>query len=139
MLPVKKIYIDTKKKTSDSVSNSNFKYEIPETIALPHNTVFFIDDICIPHTWYTIETNVNDRVYIQFADRTLSSSSPAGICKIVQLDAGNYNLQTLATEITHKANTAFAPATTPFYVTPNQNSNTLFLSGPYYIESVLQA
>ena len=63
MLPVKKIYIDTKKKTADSISNSNFQYEIPETIALPHNTIFYIDDVCIPHSWYTIEDGVNDRIH----------------------------------------------------------------------------
>ena len=41
-LPVKKIYIDTKMKTFDSYSNSNFKWELPETVALPHNCIFLL-------------------------------------------------------------------------------------------------
>ena len=61
-IPIKKIYVDTKKKTQDSFSNSRFKWELPETISLPHNTIFYIDDICIPHSWYTIESNMNDRL-----------------------------------------------------------------------------
>ena len=38
-LPVKKIYIDTKMKTFDSYSNSNFKWEL---VALPHNCIFLL-------------------------------------------------------------------------------------------------
>lgn len=33
----RKIYIDTKYKTKDSVSNSDFKIELPETVLLPEN------------------------------------------------------------------------------------------------------
>ena len=39
-LPIKKIYIDTKYKTKDSVSNSHFKIELPQTLLKPENTVF---------------------------------------------------------------------------------------------------
>ena len=45
MLPVKKIYIDTKYKTKDSISNSNFKYKLPQTMFMPENTVFYVDDV----------------------------------------------------------------------------------------------
>ena len=41
-LPVKKIYIGTNMKTFDSYSNSNFKWELPETVALPHNCIFLL-------------------------------------------------------------------------------------------------
>ena len=33
----RKIYIDTKYKTKDSVSSSDFKIELPETVLLPEN------------------------------------------------------------------------------------------------------
>ena len=39
MLPIKKIYIDSRHKTSDSISDSYFKFELPMTIHLPENTV----------------------------------------------------------------------------------------------------
>ena len=53
-LPCNKIYIDSKFKTSDSYSNSNFKIELAESFLMPQNTTFQIDDICIPHSWTTI-------------------------------------------------------------------------------------
>jgi hypothetical protein len=61
-LPIKKVYVDSKYKTKDSISDSNFKFELPQTILTPHNCVFFVDDVAIPHSWYT----VNDHNYKLF-------------------------------------------------------------------------
>ena len=54
MLPIKKIYIDSRFMSSDSQSSSNFKIDLPQNIDLPEDTVFYMDDICIPNSWYTI-------------------------------------------------------------------------------------
>ena len=64
MLPIKKIYIDSKFKTLDSVSSSNFKIDLQSTLLFPENSVFYIDDVSIPHSWYSIEENINDRIYL---------------------------------------------------------------------------
>ena len=40
MLPVKKIYVDSRYKTQDSISNSRFKYELPASVLLLDDTVF---------------------------------------------------------------------------------------------------
>ena len=88
MLPCKKIYIDTKHKTTDSISNSNFKWELPETLSLPHNTIFYVDDICIPHSWYTIEANVNDRLYMQLTNNHTTVGTEINDCNIVTLSLG---------------------------------------------------
>ena len=53
-LPIKK-FIDTKYKTADSVSNTDFKIELQQTLSFPNNRVFYIDDVSIPHSWYVIE------------------------------------------------------------------------------------
>ena len=50
-----KVYIDSRFKTNDSVSNSDFKFELKEQIEIPDDTVCYIDDISIPHSFYTIE------------------------------------------------------------------------------------
>ena len=42
MLPLKEIYIDSRDRTPDSVSSSNFKYELPFTTQMPDNTVFLL-------------------------------------------------------------------------------------------------
>ena len=51
---INKIYIESIYKTSDSVANGDFKIEIKEAFDLPDNTTCYIDDISIPHTWYSI-------------------------------------------------------------------------------------
>ena len=61
---IKKVYIDSRYKTNDSVSNSDFKFELKEALDLPDNTVCYIDDICIPHTWYSIGY-YNNKLYIE--------------------------------------------------------------------------
>ena len=63
-LPVKKVHIDTAHKTADSTSNSSFRFTLAESVTLPDNCVFYVDDVCLPHAWYTIETGLNDRFFI---------------------------------------------------------------------------
>ena len=45
LLPINKIYCDTAFKRKDSISNSNFKIDLPQTLKLQDNCVFFVDDI----------------------------------------------------------------------------------------------
>ena len=87
---IKKVYVDSRYKTNDSASNSDFKFEINEALDLPDNTVCYIDDICIPHTWYTIE-EYNNKLYVEntYPDFSLSAS-------VLSLPEGNYNATSLA-------------------------------------------
>ena len=55
------IYIDTKYKTKQSNSNSDFSIELPETILLPEKCYAYLDEIAIPHSFYTIESGINDK------------------------------------------------------------------------------
>ena len=50
MLPIKKIYIDSRCKSSDSISDSNFQIDLPTTFLMPEDTGFYIDDVCVSHT-----------------------------------------------------------------------------------------
>ena len=49
-LPVKKIYIDSRLKTRDSVSNSDFRFQLGKSVFLPKDSTFCIDDVNIPHS-----------------------------------------------------------------------------------------
>ena len=89
---IKNMYIDSRYKTSDSVSNSDFKFEIKETLQLGENTVCYIDDISIPHSWYTVE-NCN-KLYIDNTHEDLSLSA-----SVLSVPAGNYNASTLASTL----------------------------------------
>ena len=98
-LPIKKIYIDSKFKRHDSVSNSNFKIELPYTLKMGDNTVFYVDDVCVPHTWHTVEEGVNDKIYI----RTILNG--ANTDYVLALTPQNYNGVQLRAELETKIQT----------------------------------
>ena len=80
-------------KTSDSISNSDFKFEIKEGLDLPDDTVCYIDDIRIPHTWYTIET-YNNQLYIETTNNSITNAT------VITLPNGNYTASSLAITLT---------------------------------------
>ena len=57
------MYIDTRYKTPDSKSTSDFKINLPETLSFENNTCFYIDDITIPHSWESIE-DFNNKLFL---------------------------------------------------------------------------
>ena len=91
MLPLKKIYIDSRDRTVDSKSASNFKIELPNTVQMPDNTVFFVTDVCVPHVWKTIEEGFNDRLYLRYNTPFRPAPGSVGRHVIVYLTEGNYN------------------------------------------------
>ena len=101
-LPIKKLYIDTKYKSRESVSNSNFKIDLPQTLYFPDNSVFYIDDISIPHSWYTIEDGVNDKLYLEISHVDSNVGTTVDSYQIVTISPGNYNGAELALEIQTK-------------------------------------
>ena len=95
-LPVKKIYIDSSFRRRDSVSASNFKIELPYTVKFNDNTIFYVDDVCIPHTWHTVEAGVNDKLYI----RTILNG--ANTDYVLTLTAQNYSGNQMKAELLAK-------------------------------------
>ena len=95
----KKIYFDTKYKTPDSKSTSDFKVELPETLFFENNSVFYIDDIAIPHSWYSIE-DFNNKLYISvFSGAYLGATPGTEYYYILTLTNGNQTGNELAIEI----------------------------------------
>ena len=95
-LPVKKIYVDSQFMTSDSVSGSNFKFPAALPITLPTECMCLIDDVCIPHAWYSVETNLNDMIFIYISytggiggTPVLSFDLPRSYA--LQIPPGNYS------------------------------------------------
>ena len=89
----KKVYTDSRYKTNDRISDSDFKLEIKEALDLGDNTVCYIDDISIPHTWYTIEF-YNNQLYIETTSNSIANGS------IIILPNGNYTASSLAATLT---------------------------------------
>ena len=62
-LEVKKIYVDSRYRTVSSNSDSDFSIQLNRNIYLPEHCVMHIENCVIPHSWYTIEKDVNDKMY----------------------------------------------------------------------------
>ena len=86
MLPVKKIYIDSKFRTPSSKSPSNCIIDLKESFGMPEDAVFTCDDVIIPHSWYFITTN-NNKLFLQLAGST--TEQPALQVYVVELSDGN--------------------------------------------------
>ena len=68
MLPINNKYVDSKHRTPDIISSSNFKYDLPESFLMPDNCAFYVCDVCVPHTWHTIEPGINDQFYLHISN-----------------------------------------------------------------------
>ena len=121
-LPSEKIYIDTKYGTKDSVSNSHFKIELSQTLFMPDNTVFYIDDISIPHSWYTLSTGINNIFYIHVS--TTDSLPEMNHNFAIEFVSQNYNGSELASQLQTKLNSRYAG----FNVNFNNNKQTITIA-----------
>ena len=111
LLPVKKIYIDSRFKTDDSESNSNFKFQLTRSVHLPKNTVFYIENFVCAHAWFTIEENINDTLFMRINSTDYN----------IKINAQNYNGDTFAIEIQTKLN-GILPNTFTVAFNPQQNN-----------------
>ena len=94
----KKVYIDSKFRSPDSVSSSDFKYELPETITLPQdNAVVYLDDITLPHSWENILDNINNKLH--FKIYKLTPLPEVEYHLIATIETGNYTGGELAVEM----------------------------------------
>ncbi len=62
-LEVKKIYVDSRHRTADSISDSDFRIQLGRNIFLPEKCVYHLENCVIPHSWYNIEFGLNDTMY----------------------------------------------------------------------------
>jgi hypothetical protein len=125
-LKLKKIYVDTRYRTLDSVSTSNFKIELPYSVVLPDNSTFQLTDICIEHSWLTVETGINDTIYI----RALSYAGPQEqiFDVLVVLPSQNYTGPTLAAAIQSSLNNQLEAGLPVFSAVYNANPNTITIN-----------
>lgn len=128
MLPIKKLYIDSRHRTEDSESSSNFKIELPYSITLPDNTVFFVTDISIPHVFKLIEAGLNDRIYYYYSWR--SDSTPiTEMYTYITLPSGNYTGSTLASQLQSLMNgNIYTGANISFTVSYDSGNNSISIS-----------
>ena len=90
--------MDTKYRTSDSISSTDFSIQLNETMYMPDNAVFYISDVCIPHSWYTVEEFLNNKFFLQIKFNGVTSDI------ILTLDSKNYTGSDLIAELSTQIN-----------------------------------
>lgn len=116
MLPIKKIYVDSRWKTSSSNSDTDFSVQLPQNYFMPKNTVFFIDHVCIPVSWYSVQKERNNKFYFKIGSYGLEAAV---------IPEGNYNVQTLVTVLVNAINKVFTDSVTGIY---DPDKNTIAIS-----------
>jgi hypothetical protein len=110
MLDIKKVYVDTRFKTDDSNSDSDFYIELPRAMNVPEKCVCYIDDIVLPVSWTMIDER-NSQLYLSaYIDGVVSTFT-------LTLASGNYNGATFSAALEALMNTVLNPLDTPVSVT----------------------
>ncbi len=89
------IYIDSRLRTANSKSESDFNVELPRSFNVPDGVVAHIDDIVIPVSWSTIDER-NNTAYVAFYLWTTMHD------KVITFDSKNYTGEMFATELKQK-------------------------------------
>ena len=128
MLGIKKIYIDSKYKTKDSISTSHFKYDLPESFLMPENCGFYVCDVCIPHSWYVIEPNINDKYYLHISNNNANVALRPNSNYVMTLDSKQYTGAELALEINYKMTSVLSGTSYAGGLTASYNASTQTIS-----------
>ena len=115
MLPIKKIYVDTRFMNLNSTSSSEFTIDLSQSYTFPDNTVAYIDDVCIPVSWYTIQQGRNNYLYVRID----------GVVKTLEIQEGLYNIESLNDAIVDELNIHFGNA---FQAEPDFKTNKIRIS-----------
>ena len=101
-LTYKKVYVNSKYRTSNSRDISDFQIELRENFEIPDGTIMQVHEIAIPNTWYSINRN-NQNLYLQH--RVLAPATPTGtVFTRIEIPMGNYTPPELANVIQTELN-----------------------------------
>ena len=114
-LSIRKIYVDSRFKTSDSYSDAQFKFELKESVQLPDKCVCFVDDVVIPHSWYNVEENSKYLYVRRYQDLSNTTTD-----HIIALEVQNHTFDSLKNALQASLDAAFG--SNVFTVTKNDRS-----------------
>ena len=96
-----KIFVDSRYRTPESASSSDFTIELTETLQLPSRCRVRIHDLSIPFSWYTVEPGLNQ--YIYYSEKAIDNSDTF---QVLTLPAGQYSGPQLAVALALGLNAA---------------------------------
>ena len=101
-LSIRKIYVDSRFKTSYSYSDAQFKFELKESFQLPDKCVCFVDDVVIPHSWYNVEENSKYLYVRRYQDLSNTTTD-----HIIALEVQNHTFDSLKNALQASLDAAF--------------------------------
>ena len=125
-LPIKKIFVDSRYRTIDSASDSDFKVQLGRNIFLPDDCIMHIENVVIPHTWYTIEQGVNDGIYLKVIQGSTTTFT------VLTIPSTNYTGSSLMTVVQVALNSAYPGLFTVSYDALKNTLTINITSGNYF-------
>ena len=108
MLKFKKVYIDSSYKVSGT--SSEFTIDLPETVQLEENMLCQIHEVSVPHSWYSIQKGINDRIFVRVEHTGTGSWTTRAM---ITLTEGDYSVSDLAGHLQVILNNYFNDAEFP--------------------------
>jgi hypothetical protein len=122
-----RLYIDSRFRTPDSYSASDFTIELRESVDRPAKSKVRVFNLCVPFSWYTVETGINQHLYI--AEKDVNNNQ---VVRVITLPVGIYDGPKLALNIAAGLNGAglyvSGSTPTPYLVTYNDRTGRIQIS-----------
>jgi hypothetical protein len=129
-MEVKKIYIESRFKTAESKSDSDFTVELPRTFNVPENCVCYLDDFVIPVSWSTVDER-NNKLYLTI------TYGGGDTHHVVSVPSKNYSGATLAVALEEYINVVvharYEPVNFQVRFDPNDNMITITQLNEFYL------
>ena len=87
----RRIVVDSRWRTKESVINSDFTINLPYAVSVPAASLMYCDSICLSHVFETVQTGVNDHIYVQ---ERITGQTPDTL-RTLHLTPGTYNAEQL--------------------------------------------
>ena len=124
-LLIRKVYVDSRFRTEGT--NSDFTLDLKQNIETQQNTVAFLDDVTIPHTWYSVAENNR---YLYLAERAGTSTYVYTVRRL-DIPQKNYNIDNYKDALESALNSNLPtniPAT--YAIAKNLQTHTLTIAAP---------
>ena len=105
----RRVVIDSRYKTADSESDSDFFVDLVYPMFIPKGSLVYVDAVSLSHSWPSVQKDINDKVYV--LEQVGSPGSVSEFERIAVLTPGTYNSVQLAAELQTQLNAASALAT----------------------------
>ena len=132
MLPVKIIYIDSRFKSAYSKSHTDSQVDLGTSFFfMPQGTSYYVDDVNIPNSWYSIEQGMNSKMYFRYK-LTMVAAGERDVS--IALPSDVYNGDSFRNIIDVFLYSATAVGDAPahiFTVVYEENRNRISITSPY--------